>query len=74
MAEMCKAITLKVKVPPPITLNVNFKGEFLSSSDGEDYKRGYEEGHAQGLLDGQADGYKKGYDDRLLIIVFFFCS
>jgi len=63
MAEMCKAITLKVEIPPPIILVVNFKGEFLSSSDGEDYKRGYEEGHAQGLIDGRADGYKNGYDE-----------
>lgn len=63
MVEMCETITLKVEVPPPIILTVDFQGEFLSSSDGEDYKRGYEEGHAQGLADGQADGYDKGYKE-----------
>ena len=63
MAEICEAITLKVVVPLPIILTVDFRGEFLSSSDGEDYKRGYEEGHAQGLIDGQKDGYQSGYDE-----------
>lgn len=64
MIDLCDVIELEVVLnEPEIELELDFEGEYISGSDGQDYKRGYDEGHAQGLIDGQADGYKNGYDE-----------
>ncbi len=62
--KMCETLTVEIlDFDKPIVADLDFAGEFVSSSDGEDYKRGYEEGHAQGLADGQAEGYTNGYNE-----------
>jgi hypothetical protein len=64
MLDICDVIELEVVLnEPEIELELDFEGEYISGSDGQDYKRGYEEGHAQGLIDGRADGYEDGLKD-----------
>lgn len=50
----------------PIEIDIDFEGEFVSGSDGEDYKRGYNEGHEKGYTDGEKVGYKNGYSQGLI--------
>ena len=66
MSDSCRCFDVKARVvmnEPKLSGKLDFSGEIITCSDGEDYKRGYVEGHAKGLADGQADGYKKGYDE-----------
>lgn len=66
MSDSCKCFDIEVEVildEPEFDGELDFDGEVITCSDGEDYKRGYEEGHAQGLIDGRADGYQSGYDE-----------
>lgn len=66
MSDSCRCFDVRARVvmnEPKLSGKLDFSGEIITCSDGEDYKRGYEEGHAQGLIEGQADGYKKGYDE-----------
>ena len=68
MCDSCNCIDIKAKVmmdEPKIGGKLDFDGEVIFASDGEDYKRGYDEGHAQGLIDGRKDGYQNGYDEGL---------
>lgn len=66
MSDSCRCFDVRARVvmnEPKFGGKLDFSGEIITCSDGEDYKRGYDEGHAQGLIDGQADGYKRGYDE-----------
>lgn len=66
MSDSCNCIDIKAKVmmdEPKIGGKLDFDGEVIFASDGEDYKCGYDEGHAQGLIDGRKDGYQNGYDE-----------
>lgn len=66
MSDSCNCFDIEVEVmmgEPEIDGELDFSGEVIFASDGQDYKRGYEEGHAQGLIDGQKDGYQSGYDE-----------
>lgn len=66
MRDSCRCFDVRARVvmdEPKLSGKLDFSGEIILCSDGEDYKRGYEEGHAKGLADGQKVGYENGYNE-----------
>lgn len=45
----------------PIDIDIDFEGEFISGTTGEEYQKGYNEGHKKGYADGYSDGKNEGY-------------
>ena len=66
MSDSCRCFDVRARVvmdEPKLSGKLDFSGEIITCSDGEDYKRGYDEGHAKGLADGQKVGYENGYNE-----------
>lgn len=61
----CELIELEILSEPdtPLELEVDFEGEVVSGSTGEEYQNGYNKGKTDGYNDGHEAGYTEGHKD-----------
>lgn len=68
LCEVCDIIKLELldNDDEEIIIEVDFEGEFISGSTGEEYQNGYKkgkvEGYNEGHIEGKAEGITEGYD------------
>lgn len=61
--EVCEKIVLEIIADEDdITLDVDFEGEIISGTTGEEYQNGYDKGYDSGYQAGKTVSYENGYD------------
>ena len=60
---MTDIIELELIDETPVEIEVEFEGEYVSGTTGEEYQKGYIEGYTEGETKGIEQGYNQGYSE-----------